>query len=163
MSEFARLKPRDLLKATEKSINNGELWDLHERLIERKTALNDQTHVRTQDQPSLPPTPKTLMTFSVSNESVLDVQERLLPISNNILWRIQSVRTMEMELASLQQLNAGLQRDLQRYQEREDLLGQVREPGRDDGRHVTLTGQHDPLKHANVVLHSWKLFQCCSW
>ncbi len=54
VSEFARLKPRDLLKATEKSINNGELWDLHERLIERKRALNDQTHVRPQAQPSLP-------------------------------------------------------------------------------------------------------------
>ena len=32
---------------------------------------------------------------------------------------------MEAELASLQQLNAGLQRDLARYQEREDLLEQA--------------------------------------
>ena len=59
VSEFARLKPRDLLKATEKSINNGELWDLHERLIDRKKALNDQTHVRswTSTVPSLCPYP----------------------------------------------------------------------------------------------------------
>ena len=35
---------------------------------------------------------------------------------------------MEEELESLQQLNAGLQRDLQRYQEREDLLEQARKP-----------------------------------
>ena len=33
---------------------------------------------------------------------------------------------MEAELASLQQLNAGLQRDLARFQEREDLLKQAR-------------------------------------
>ena len=33
---------------------------------------------------------------------------------------------MEEELASLQQLNAGLQRDLARFQEREDLLEQAR-------------------------------------
>ena len=33
---------------------------------------------------------------------------------------------MEAELASLQQLNAGLQRDLARFQEREDLLEQAR-------------------------------------
>ncbi len=38
----------------------------------------------------------------------------------------QSVGTMEAELASLQQLNAGLQRDLARFQEREDLLKQAR-------------------------------------
>jgi hypothetical protein len=69
---------------------------------------------------------------------------------------------MEKELASLQQLNAGLQRDLQRYQEREDLLEQAREPDCDDGPHFALTVQHEALlEHAKTVPHSWKLCQRC--
>ena len=46
MSEFARLKPRELLMATEKSMLNGQLLNLHLQLIDRKKELNDQQHVR---------------------------------------------------------------------------------------------------------------------
>ena len=46
MSEFARLKPRELLMATEKSMLNGQLLNLHLQLIDRKKELNDQEHVR---------------------------------------------------------------------------------------------------------------------
>ena len=46
VSEFARLKPRELLMATEKSMLNGQLLNLHLQLIDRKKELNDQQHVR---------------------------------------------------------------------------------------------------------------------
>jgi len=54
VSEFARLKPRELLMATEKSMLNGQLLNLHLQLIDRKKELNNQQHVRCHYGGSLP-------------------------------------------------------------------------------------------------------------
>ncbi|KAL4440548.1 hypothetical protein ABPG75_003549 [Micractinium tetrahymenae] len=40
--EFARMKPVDLLEATEKAIGNGELYDQHKALIEARKQLTEQ-------------------------------------------------------------------------------------------------------------------------
>lgn len=45
MSSFARLKPTELLRETEKAIGGGELLKLHEDLIASKIQLNEDTQV----------------------------------------------------------------------------------------------------------------------
>ncbi|PSC71853.1 Structural maintenance of chromosomes 5 [Micractinium conductrix] len=40
--EFARMKPVDLLEATEKAIGNGELYEQHQQLVEARKELADQ-------------------------------------------------------------------------------------------------------------------------
>lgn len=42
---FARLTPTELLKETEKSIGDGELYNIHTQLIEKKEEENDTSHV----------------------------------------------------------------------------------------------------------------------
>ena len=49
VSSFARLKPRELLRETEKAIGGGELHQLHEELIKHKWRLNSDTQVRYTD------------------------------------------------------------------------------------------------------------------
>lgn len=41
---FARLTPTELLKETEKSIGDGELYNIHRELIEKKAEEHDTSH-----------------------------------------------------------------------------------------------------------------------
>ena len=65
VSSFARLKPTELLRETEKSIGEGELLTLHEELIALKRTLNDETMVSALplhviiSHPQLTPSPAT--------------------------------------------------------------------------------------------------------
>lgn len=43
---FARLTPTELLRETEKSIGDGELYTIHQQLIDKKEEENEISHVR---------------------------------------------------------------------------------------------------------------------
>lgn len=45
VAEFARMKPTELLRATEMAIGDGELWGLHESVVEEKKALDAKEKV----------------------------------------------------------------------------------------------------------------------
>lgn len=49
VSEFARLKPEELLAATQKAIGDATLYDLHQELIEARKELRGAQQVRRAD------------------------------------------------------------------------------------------------------------------
>ena len=124
---FARLTPTELLKETEKSIGDGELKHIHKKLIETKEVETDTSHVRVAVD--------VARSFDeISNHAAACGQ--FIPLYLCTTWKsnlhplihlhaAQAAQVLEAELTKHKAANAGIERDVARFQEQQAINRKV--------------------------------------
>jgi chromosome segregation ATPase len=75
VASFAGLSETDKLSTTETTVNNGELWKLHEELIAKKENIRNDERKLSMLQQSLDQNARSLHTLSADKEKVEKQQE----------------------------------------------------------------------------------------
>ena len=75
MASFAGLSEMDKLLTTEQTVNNGELWKLHEELIDKKENIRNDERRLGRLQDDLEQSERSLNTLSADKEKVEKQQE----------------------------------------------------------------------------------------
>lgn len=75
VASFAGLSEMDKLSTTEKTVNNGELWELHEDLIAKKENIRNDERRLTRLEENLAQNARSLSTLSADKEKVEKQQE----------------------------------------------------------------------------------------
>lgn len=115
VNEFARMKPVELLKATEMAIGDGELYDLHQSLVEEKKLLDEKSKLVELHQQSVDRHQDELRELEKSLGPIREkkrLKDDVEILEKHKMWRIYdaSVEALKEEEAILKRAQNTLRR-----------------------------------------------------